>query len=162
MATASDDEAPPTRGAKHEALGVFLGEWKAEGISYGGTEQGGDNPKANGVPWVSTHQGYWHSGEFFLVQDERARPGGMVFDTLSIMGVDAKSGDYFARAFENHGFYRHYDVTVEGRTWRFNGTSERATIVFDESGETQMITWEWRPAGVWLPLCDRVATRVRR
>ncbi|MEP6919036.1 MAG: hypothetical protein ABJC89_25565 [Acidobacteriota bacterium] len=160
MTTGNDAEAAPTRGGQHEALAVFLGDWKAEGTSYGGAEQQVDDPKANGVPWISTHRAYWHTGEFFMVQDEKARPGGTVFDTLSIMGVDASSGAYFARTFENHGFYRHYDVTVDGDTWRLDGASERATIVFTDNDRTQSIAWEWCPTGQWLPLCDRVATKL--
>jgi hypothetical protein len=85
MITERDAQAPPTRGPEHERLAVFLGDWRAEGTSYGGTDQAGDDPRENGVPWTSTHTGRWHTGEFFLIQDERARPGGDVFDTLSIM-----------------------------------------------------------------------------
>jgi hypothetical protein len=153
-------ERTPTRGRAHDLLAIFLGEWRAEGTSYGGTDQSSGDPKKNGVPWTSTHTGRWHTGEFFLVQDERARPGGEVFDTLSVMGVDAATGRYFARAFENHGFYRHYEVSREGWTWTFSGETERATITFSEDGRRQDIVWEWRPADEWLPLCDRVATRI--
>jgi hypothetical protein len=155
----SDAEAPPIRDAKHEALAVFLGEWKAEGRSYGGTDQTGEDPKANGVPWVSTHVGRWHTGSFYLVQDEKARPGGQVFDTLSVLGVDVATGEYVGHSFENHGFYRCYRVSREGDTWTFSGEHERATIVFSEDSRKQTITWEWRPKGEWLPLCDRVASR---
>ena len=34
--TMSDKATAPVRGAQHEALGVFLGRWRAEGRSYGG------------------------------------------------------------------------------------------------------------------------------
>ncbi len=149
----------PRRSEMHEALDVFLGEWRAEGTSYGGTDPSGGDPRANGVPWTSEHRAYWHTGAFFLVQDERARPGGEVFDTLSVMGVDPETGGYVARAFENHGFYRHYPVARDGNVWTFSGETERATIVFSDDGRTQTITWEWKPDGAWLPLCDRVATR---
>lgn len=155
-----DSELPPSRDAKHEALSIFLGEWQAQGISYGGTEQPSDDPKGNGVPWTSTHTGRWYTGEFFLVQDEQARPGGEVFDTLSVTGVDPQTGNYFARSFENHGFYRHYDVSVVGNVWTFSGEHERARIEFSEDNQKQMITWEWKPKGQWLPLCDRTATRI--
>lgn len=127
--------AAPRRTAMHEALSVFLGEWKAEGTSYGDTDQSGGDPRA---------------------------PGGEVFDTLSIMGVDPQTGAYFARAFENHGFYRDYPVTREGKVWAFNGQTERATITFSDEDRTQPIVWEWKPDGAWLPLCDRVATRLGR
>ena len=112
---------PPRREAAHEALAVFLGEWRAEGRSYGATGQPKGAPCVKPMPWKSTHTGRWHSGEFFLIQDERAVTGTAPFDTLSIMGWDAENGRYFARTFENHGFERRYDVTVDGRVWTFSG-----------------------------------------
>jgi len=157
--TTSDSEAPPTRGKQHEALDVFLGRWRAEGTTFGTPKQTEADPRGAHEPWVSTHTAMWHTGKFFLIQDERATSAGGPFDTLSILGVDAKSGGYVARAFENHGFYRHYDVTVDGDVWTFTGETERARIEFSDNGRTQTINWEWRPKDQWLPLCDRVATR---
>jgi hypothetical protein len=43
-------QANPVRGPEHQKLSVFLGDWKAEGTSYGGTDQSGPDKKANGVP----------------------------------------------------------------------------------------------------------------
>ena len=63
-----ESEVMPVRGSAHNALSAFLGDWRAEGMSFGGTDQSGADPKANGVPWVSTHAARWHSGEFFLIQ----------------------------------------------------------------------------------------------
>ena len=159
MTTSNDAEKPPIRGPKHAALDVFLGSWKAEGLSFGGTDQSGNDPRANGVPWSSTHVAYWHTGQFFLIEDEKARPGGQVFDTLGIMGVDPTTDEYFCRGFENHGFYRHYQMKAEGRVWSISGETERARIEFSEDGRTQTITWEWKPEDKWLPLCDRTAVR---
>jgi hypothetical protein len=155
----SDNEAPPTRGEQHDALGIFLGRWRAEGTAYGSPEQSENDPKRGGEPWVSTHTGTWHTGKFFLIQDERALVGGHPFDTLSVMGVDTQTGRYFARSFENHGFYRRYDVALDRQVWTFSGDFERARIEFSADGRMQTITWEWRPKGQWLPLCDRVAHR---
>jgi hypothetical protein len=138
---------------------VFLGRWRAEGKSYGGPNQPDDDPKSAPQPWVSTHTGRWHTGQFFLIQDERAVVGGQPLDTLSMMGVDLTRGGHFARCFENHGFYRHYEVAVAGRVWTFSGDKERARIEFSADGRTQTISWEWRPKNRWLPLCDRVARR---
>ena len=160
MTQSDDSEGAPVRTDKHEALTVFLGRWRAEGESYGSPKQAVEAPKRVTEPWISTHTGKWHTGEFFLIQDERAAIGGKPFDTLSVMGVDAKTGRHFARTFENHGFYRHYDVVVEGKVWTVTGETERARIQFSEDGKTQTITWEWRPADEWLPLCDRVARRL--
>src|SRR5918998_6138926 len=92
----------------HRRLEVFLGDWDATGVAH--TAPGG-------APWSSTHTGRWHTGEFFLVQDERAHVGGHEFDTLSLLGVDADTGGYVLRTFDNGGFYRHYDLTVDGSRW---------------------------------------------
>ncbi len=153
-------KAAPVRGTAHDALSAFLGEWRAEGMSFGGTDQSGSDPKANGVLWVSTHSARWHTGDFFLIQDERAQIDGKAFDTLSIMGVEPGGKSHFARSFENQGFYRHYALSVDGRTWLLEGATERARTVFDAECNTQTITWEWLRQGKWQPLCDRVATRV--
>lgn len=158
--SSSETESPLSRGSEHEALSVFWGEWKAEGTSFGGTDQPDDDPKRNGVSWTSTHTARWHTGEFFLIQDEKARPGGEIFDTLSVMGVDPQTRRYFACSFENHGFYRHYEVSVDGNVWTFSGEHERARIEFSPDNRKQIIVWEWKPKDKWLPLCDRIATRV--
>jgi len=157
--TTSDNQTAPTRGDQHQALAVFLGRWRAAGQSYGSANQPADDPKSAAEQWTSTHTGKWHTGEYFFIQDERAMAGANPLDTLSVMGVDDKTRRYFARCFENHGFYRHYDVSVDGRVWTLAGETERARIEFSADGGTQTITWEWRPKDRWLPLCDRIARR---
>lgn len=142
---------------EHDELAVFLGDWHAEGTSYGGDEQTQKNPHAGASPWNSIHTARWHSGEFFIVQDERANGP---FDTLSLMGWDAEAGRYFTRTIENHGFARDYTLTVDGRTWTLTSEHERATYRFSADGRSQEIVWEWKPADVWLPLCDRTAQRI--
>ena len=150
--------APPARGPRHDALEAFLGDWRAEGESFGGPGQDETNPRGSPSRWHSTHTTRWHTGGFFLVQDERALVDGP-FDTLSLIGWDDAADGYVARTFDNHGFYRHYDVAVDGNVWTIDGATERARIAFDDDGRRQVITWEWRPRDRWLPLCDRIATR---
>ena len=94
-----------------------------------------------------------------MIQDERASPGGATFDTLSIMGPDESTGGYFVRSFENHGFYRQYNLSVDGDRWVLTGEHERATVIFSDNDRTQTISWEWKPDDTWLPLCNRIATR---
>lgn len=77
---------------KHEALSVFLGDWNAEGSNHDGDKRS---------PWSSVHSARWHSGDVFVVQDERAN--GPV-DTSSLLGWDHDAGRSFARTTENHGF----------------------------------------------------------
>ena len=151
--------APPARGAPHDALEVFLGDWRAEGQSFGGPGQDASNPRGNPVRWTSTHTARWHTGRFFLIQDEHARVEGP-FDTLSVIGWDAAAGSYFVRAFENHGFHRCYRMIREADVWTIGGDAERARIGFSDDGLRQAISWEWRPHGTWLPLCDRVARKI--
>ena len=158
MPKPNQPQTVPQRGAQHDALEVFLGDWKAEGQSFGGSDQDARNPRGNPTRWTSTHGARWHTGKFFLIQDECAQVNG-TFDTLTIMGWDGDAGRYFARTFENHGFYRHYDLTVEGNVWTISGKTERARIEFSKDGKRQTIAWEWRPQDAWLPLCDRVATK---
>ena len=143
-----------------EELAVFIGRWRAEGASYGGTDQSGEDPRANGVPWTSEHSAYWYSGEFFMVQDERAMTGDAPFDTLWVMGRDAGEERMFARTFENHGHCRDYHLKRDGNVWTISGATERATIRFRNDNREQVITWEWKPDDRWLPLCDRIAAKI--
>lgn len=159
MSELNEPQEPPVRGAPHEALEVFVGDWKAEGLSFGGPNQDPRNPRGNPARWTSTHSARWHTGRFFVIQDERAQVDGP-FDTLSVMGWDADAGRHFALTFENHGFFRHYDMTAEGNVWTMSGPTERARIEFSGDGRRQTIHWEWRPQDAWLPLCERVATKV--
>ena len=151
-------QSSPQRTAQHDALDCFLGEWAAKGTSFGGTDQSAD-PTANGEPWQSTHSAHWHTGQFFMIQDERATIAGRPFDTLSIIGGDPDTGGYFIRSFENHGFYRHYDLARDGKVWTLTGATERARTEFTDDDRTQVISWEWKPEDRWLPLCDRTAIR---
>ena len=65
--------AAPVRSSAHDALSVFLGEWRAEGMSFGGPDKSGTDPKATGVPWVSTHTARWHTGDFPRLHGGSAR-----------------------------------------------------------------------------------------
>lgn len=134
---------------EHKALAIFIGDWSAEGTAYGADRQGS--------PWRSVHSACWHSGEFFVVQDERANGP---FDTRSFLGWDQDRGTYFSWSVENHGFAREYLVAVDGDVWTFAGDQERATITFSDDGRKQTHHWEFRPEGDWITLCDRIATRV--
>ena len=149
----------PVRSQLHDALEMFVGEWRAEGRAYGSSTQSIADPKADAKTWKSTHSARWHTGRFFLVHDEKAHVGADPLDTMSVMGVDAHSGRLFTAAFENHGFERRYEVNVDGRRWTFEGPTERALIDFSADGRTQRIVWDWKPRDRWLPLCDRTAVR---
>lgn len=42
----------PATGPQHDALDLFLSEWKAEGQSFGGPDQDTKRPRANPTPWA--------------------------------------------------------------------------------------------------------------
>lgn len=63
------------------------------------------------------------------------------------------------RTFDNGGYHRRYELTVDGNRWTITGDTERAEITFSDDNRGQTICWEWKPERTWLPLCDRVAER---
>jgi hypothetical protein len=143
----------------HDALEMFVGQWRAEGWSYGDPLQSIASPKAIARAWRSTHSARWHSGRFFLLQDEKAHSGSDPCDALSVMGLDPSSGTLFALVFDSRGSQRRFDVHVDGRRWIFDGPTERGLIDFSGDGRTQRIVWEWKPRDRWLPLSERTAVR---
>lgn len=151
----SDDATLPAPGPEHERLRVFLGKWHAEGASFGA---GPDAPE----PWVSDEIFEMVPGGFFLVQRWDARTGSKLFRGIGMVGYDAKSGAYVNDAFDSLGFHQVYKTTVEGDVWTFTGKTERARVEFTDGGDTQVITWEWKPGRTWVPLCERTARRVGR
>ena len=156
-------EPPPERSAKHDALQCFFGAWKAEGISFGGTDQS-DDPKGNGEPWLSTHSAKWHTGSFFMIQDECAKIAGRAFDTLSVMGVDLETGDYFARTFENHGFYRDYELDRDGDRYIANSiidTAKRMAPSLGASEETEELYWRFLVVAAIFPFLGMLFLRDR-
>jgi hypothetical protein len=155
-------DSPVKRSDAHAALEVFVGRWRAEGWSYFGTDPNAKDPKQPRERWLSTMEAKWHTGEFFLIQDERQYSGedtAGVFETHSVFGVEPGTNDYFAHNFENHGFFRLYKIRRDGRIWTFDGQTERARIEFSEAGRKQVIAWELLKSGAWMPLCDRVAIK---
>jgi hypothetical protein len=142
--------------ARPRALGVFLGDWRAEGRSYG---EGA--PRAKPATWKSTHTGRWHTGQFFLIQDERAVTGAAPFDTLSIIGWDAERGCYFARTFRQPRIpallrrdRRRPGLDFLGRDRTCPHRLQRRRR--DTDDHLGMAAGEG-----WLPLCDPIAMKVR-
>ena len=148
------------RSAAHERLQVFIGKWHAEGDSYAAGQKK-DDPRAAIEKWVSDESVEWLPGKFFVMQRWDATTGANEFKGTGIFSHDPETGEYMMRAYENHGFINDYITRVDGDIWTFTAETNRGRIEFTDGGDTQKITWEWRPDGkTWLPLCDRIATRV--
>jgi hypothetical protein len=159
-ATPRPATVPAVRTALHDALEALVGQWRAEGLWFGGPEQSDVQPRLGAQPWKSTHSARWHEGRFFLVQEERAHAGTQPLDTMAVLGVDLHSGTLFVLGFHSRGLARRYDVAIEGARWRLSSATERTTIEFSADGRTQRIQSQWRPRDRWLPLCERTAVRV--
>ncbi len=151
----------PVRGVAHDRFSVWVGDWHAEGESYASGQVESD-PRGSVETWVSDESIAWLPGHFFIARRTDGRVGSRAISGLDVFSVDPDTGAYTTRGYENHGFLRDYVTRVDGAVWTFTGETERARVEFSEDGDTQTVCWEWRkPGGVWLPLCDRVARRVR-
>lgn len=142
-------------------LDVFIGKWHAEGQSYAEGQQK-DNPLASAVPWISDESYEWLAGNFFILHTWDAKLGDSVFIGTEIIGYDEKEGGFFTRFFDNGGFHPDYKATVNGNVWNFTAASSRAKVTVDDDKNKMFFKWEWRKEeNDWLPLCDRVATRIQ-
>lgn len=87
--------------------------------------------------------------------------GDQVFLGTEIIGYDEGEGGYFTRFFDNAGNHPQYRAAVDGNIWTFLEPATRATATVSDDGDQIAFNWEWRSgAGPWLPLCDRIATRI--
>lgn len=141
-------------------LDVFIGKWHAEGQSYGNAQEK-DNPHTSVVPWISEESYEWLAGNFFILHTWNAKVGDSTFIGTEVIGYDEEENGFFTRFFDNSGFHPNYSVTVDGNVWNFTGLKSRAKVIVSDDKNKMTFTWEWREnAHDWLPLCDRVATRV--
>lgn len=149
-----DPHASRSRAAAHDQLAVFLGTWQVRGHHA---------PVVPGQPGsrISGHVTYaWMPGGFFLtcywarLFDDAEHTG------LAILGYDAGEHAFVARHFDNLGHARVYRVTGDGHAWTYEGTFERARLVFAPDGQSFTETWETTKDGLrWAPLCELIATR---
>jgi hypothetical protein len=145
----------------HRRLNVFVGKWRAKGQSYADGQRS-DAPLASAVPWTSDENYAWLPGGFFLLHSWDAMAGQKVFKGNEILGHDVAQGGYFTRFFDNAGFHPEYSAGVDGNVWTFTEPRTRASIAVSDDGNNMKVFWEWKSDGSdWLPLCDRVATKIR-
>lgn len=150
----------PKRGVEHKCLGVFVGKWHTEGDSYA-VGQTPKDPRGKVEKWVSDETVEWMPGQFFIIQHSDGTVGKREVKGIDIFNYDVETEEYTTRAYENHGYIREYVTRVDGNIWTFTGDTERARVEFTDGGDKQKVFWEWRkPGEAWLPLCERVASRV--
>ncbi|MBK7864384.1 MAG: DUF1579 family protein [Archangiaceae bacterium] len=149
-----NEELRPQRNEAHQALEAFIGQWRLEGKNLDGAEE------FAGTDVEGTVTCEWLPGAFFLHQHETVHFFGGGHTTTWITGWDQTRQCYFVELFDDLGFTRRYDLTVEGSTWSFEGALERGSVVFDEDYETYRGFWERSAQGRWIPLCEYTATRL--
>jgi hypothetical protein len=142
-------EAKPQRGAAHERLAVFVGDWYGDGL-------GGDAP-------MTTLENYdWVEGGFFLVTSFNQTVGSAAHIGVGTIGYDVQSGTYSAHMVDNLGYDRIYELIDRGDgVWSLIGERERATLTF--RGDRLSVRWEHRPdGGAWMPLCEYASRNERK
>ena len=141
------------------APAAFIGDWHAEGTSYG-VVQDAAHPRAADAPWTSHESQEKLPGSFFVLHRWDAQMGKHEFKGTEIIGYDEAEGGYFTRMFDNAGHHPGYRASVDGDAWSFTEAQTRATVTVQDSGDKMTFNWEWKNGGrKWLPLCDRVASR---
>ena len=158
--TSKPKQPKPT--AAHRRLEVFIGHWHAEGMSYGEGQDAAE-PRAAGVPWTSDESYEWLPGKFFVIHRWDAMTGKHEFKSTEIIGYDEAEASYFTRLFDNAGNHPEYRASVDGDVWSFEESQSRASVIVQAGGGKMSFKWEWKNGGnAWLPLCDRVASRMQR
>ena len=152
----------PKPTAAHRRLNVFIGNWHAEGTSYG-DGQDVAHQRAAGAPWTSDESYEWLPGKFFILHRWDAMAGKHEFKGAEIIGYDEAKASYFTRLFDNAGNHPEYRASVDGDVRNFKEPQTRATVTVQGGGSKMSFKWEWKNGGSdWLPLCDQVASRTQR
>lgn len=159
-----ENSLPNTKPSEQEKalkkLEVFIGHWHAEGQSYAKGQQK-EKPYASALPWISDERYDWLPGNFFILHTWDAKIGEESFIGTEVIGYDEEEGGYFTHFFDNSGFHPKYIAKVDADVWTFTSFSSRAKVIVADDSNRMTFNWEWRSeSNDWLPLCNRVATRI--
>jgi hypothetical protein len=151
----SKDSSTAQPGAEHQRLNVFVGRWAMSGVNKA------EAPIAADAPVTGEENYGWLEGGFFLQAHFEHRFGSDRHTGVGIIGYDAQTGEYVSHNFDNLGYQRMYQLSVQDRVWTFTGEFERATLVFSRDGRSFTIAWEIaRDGETWKPLCELKGTKV--
>jgi len=141
---------------KHElaVLAPILGRWRVEGTNKSSIAHSADAP----VTGKEIHERM--PGEFFIHSCWSHRFEDGRHDGVSIFGYDPVDGSLYARNFDNLGYARRYELSVDGRRWTYSGEAERAIQDFGPDGKRFRIRWERLVDGKWLSLRELVGHRI--
>ncbi|RZA14700.1 MAG: DUF1579 domain-containing protein [Proteobacteria bacterium] len=135
----------PSQGPSHRLLEAFVGTWKVEGDTHGE----GNKDEAYGTEIYR-----WLDGEFFLEYHWDRTISGKRHTGLGVVGYDDFKQKYMTRNFDNLGFFREYETTIEKGVMTLQGKEERATIGLNAGENNITIDWEFTKDGhTWERLC---------
>ena len=120
---------------------AFIGDWHAEGTSYG-VVQDAAHPRAADAPWTSHESQEKLPGSFFVLHRWDAQIGKDAFKGAEIMGNDEADGGYFTRMFDNTGHHPEYRASMDGQVWSCTAAQTRITATVQGGGDKMTFNWE--------------------
>jgi len=80
---------------------------------------------------------------------------------IEVLGYDPERGSYRTQLFDSQGNARTHELTIEGRTWTWQGKNTRCRAAFSEDGRIQTAHHEWSADAVdWQPSMEVTLTKV--
>jgi hypothetical protein len=79
----------------------------------------------------------WAPGGFFVVHPAYGRIGDIAVGGVEIIGYDPANQKYKVYFFDSQGNISRHDLTIQDRSWIWQGKHTRCTGVFSEDGKTQ-------------------------
>ena len=129
---------------KHARLNLLAGVWKTEIVML-------DEKAVEGERFEATDTYRWMPGGYFLLHDVDAVMMGEPVKSLEVIGVDASSGGYITRNYDNKGVVSDYKATLEDRIWKIQGEEERFKGIVDADGRKLTGRWERLEKSAWIP-----------
>src|SRR5262245_35994002 len=119
----------PTPGPEHDRLTAIIGRWITEGqtIPPDGTP---------GVAILASDVYEWAPGGRFVVHPAYGRIGDVGVGGVEIIGYDPASRTYQVHFFDSQGNATRQELTIQDRTWLWQGAHTRCTGVFSADGKT--------------------------
>lgn len=135
----------PTPGPEHEPLNAMIGRWMTEGhiVNSDGTP---------GARIVASDIYEWAPGGFFVLHRAYGRIGDIGVGGIEIIGYDSAGRKYQSHFFDSQGNASRHELTIQHRTWIWQGEHARCTGGLSEDGKTLTAHHERSDDGVnWVP-----------
>lgn len=151
-------DAPATQqpSAALKMLQPFIGNWHVEGQNFESA------PHAPNAPVSGREMYEWLPGNFYMIGRWDHLFDGNGHKGIAILGCDTNNDQLFTRNFDNLGYERKYELTLNSNTWTYNGAAERATREFSEDEKSFTERWEILNDGQWEALCELKGVKIEQ